>query len=76
MTIQLRAQITIDLSADDFVAAADHQRRIEKLMNGISTEYSGAVLEIRERRPFTKRRPMAAAPIQHYTGRLSTYEDE
>lgn len=75
MTIALRAQITIDLSADDFVAAADHQRRIEQLMHGIASQYSGATLEIKERRPFTKRRPVGTAPIKHYTGRLRVYED-
>ncbi len=75
MAIELRAQITIDLSADDFVAAADHQRRIESLMEGIASLYSGATLQIKERRPFTKRRSPPAAPLRHYTGRLSHYED-
>jgi len=75
MAIDLRATITIDLSADDFIVAADHQRKIETLMKSIMDEYASAILEIKERRPFTRRRRRPDAPLRHYTGRLSTYED-
>ncbi len=35
MSISLRAQVIIDLKANDFASAADHQRSIEDLMTAI-----------------------------------------
>jgi hypothetical protein len=48
--MRLRAQITIDIEARDFVDAADHQRRLEELVQEIKGEYSQAELQLRERR--------------------------
>lgn len=48
--MRLRAQITIDIEARDFVDAADHQRRLEELVQAIKGEYSQAALLLRERR--------------------------
>lgn len=48
--MRLRAQITIDIEARDFVDAADHQRRLEELVQTIKHEYSQAELLLRERR--------------------------
>ena len=47
MSIALRAQITIDVHAEDFVGAAEHQRRLEELMLSIQNLYSGASLVFR-----------------------------
>jgi hypothetical protein len=51
--MRLRAEITIDIQAKDFVDAADHQRRLEELFQLIQREYSGANLLLRERREKT-----------------------
>lgn len=48
--MRLRAQITIDIEAADFVDAADHQRRLEQLVRSIKSEYEQAALLLRERR--------------------------
>lgn len=48
--MRLRAEITIDIQARDFVDAADHQRRVEQLFQSIQSEYAGANLTLRERR--------------------------
>lgn len=48
--MRLRAQITIDIEARDFVDAADHQRKLEDLVQSIKREYSQAALLLRERR--------------------------
>lgn len=75
VSIVLRAQITIDLLAEDFVCAADHQRRIESLMGAIKDVYQEAALEFRERRPRPARTLPARQPLRHYTGVLAEYED-
>ena len=52
--MRLRAQITIDISAEDFVQAADHQTRLAKFVEDLKSEYPAAEMIIRERR---ERRP-------------------
>jgi len=76
MAIVLRAQITIDVSADDFVSAADHQRRIETLMNSVRQSYDQAELEFRERRPRALRSLPRRGPVPRYTGAVSDYADD
>ena len=48
--MKLSGQISIELTVDDFVAAADHQRRLEGLLALIRATYPGATLAMRERR--------------------------
>lgn len=48
--MRLRAQITIDITANDYVDAAQHQRYIEQFITTIKEKYPRAVLSIRERR--------------------------
>lgn len=74
--MKLRAQITIDIDVDDFVEAADHQRRVAQIAAGVRRDYPQADLMLRQRRERPGRPPasaMALAPV-HYTGRMSEYE--
>jgi hypothetical protein len=48
--MKLCGQISIELTVDDFVEAADHQRRLEALLATIRTSYPDAALAVRERR--------------------------
>jgi hypothetical protein len=48
--MKLSGQISIELTVDDFVAAADHQRRLEGLLSVIRDSYPDATLAMRERR--------------------------
>jgi hypothetical protein len=48
--MKLSGQISIELTVDDFVAAADHQRRLEGLLTLIRDSYPDATLAMRERR--------------------------
>lgn len=48
--MKLCGQISIELMVDDFVAAADHQRRLEGLLGVIRDSYPEATLAMRERR--------------------------
>lgn len=49
-TVKLRAQFIVDVSADDFVQAADHQKRLAVFLESLKQEYGSATLTIRERR--------------------------
>jgi hypothetical protein len=73
--ISLRAEISIDIEADDFVGAADHQRKLDSLLELIRKHYKEAELEFRERKPRGPRGLPPSLPIRHMTGRLSDYED-
>jgi hypothetical protein len=48
--MKLCGQISIELTVDDFVEAADHQRRLESLLTTIRASYPEATLAMRERR--------------------------
>lgn len=48
--MKLCGQISIELTVDDFVAAADHQKRLEALLATIRASYPDATLAMRERR--------------------------
>lgn len=48
--MKLRAQIIVDINAEDYVAAADHQRSLEELLTRVRGQYPNAQLSIRERR--------------------------
>lgn len=56
--MKLCGQISIELTVDDFIQAADHQRRLERLLADIRQAYPDATLAMRERR---ERRPLALA---------------
>ena len=74
--MKLRAQITIDIHADDFADAAEHERRIQTLMEMVQSEYRQAALLFRERRDRPVRGTPAASSARpiHYTGRMHEYE--
>jgi hypothetical protein len=74
--MRLRAHITIDIDAADFVSAADHQRRVESILDIVKQDYAQAHLELRERRERTEA-PANDRPIKpgRPTGALNLYED-
>jgi hypothetical protein len=49
--LTLRAQITIEVSALDYVEAAEHQRRAEALFAMVSAEYGAATFAFHHLRP-------------------------
>lgn len=56
--MKLRAQFVVDVTATDYVQAADHQKRLGAFLDDIKQQYSDATLTIRERRkPKLVRRP-------------------
>lgn len=76
--MRVRATITIDIEAADFIEAAAHQRQCETLLGEVRRLYPPAVLEVRERRVARRERVVAvnpALPPRSTTGRLKTYVD-
>ena len=77
--MKLRALITIDIDADDFIDAAAHQRQVEAMLSDLRAKYPAASLVFRERRQSARAaRRAGAASVRssvHSTGRLSTYVD-
>lgn len=75
--MRLKATITIDIDAADFVEAAGHQRRIEALLTDMREAYPAAGLDFRERRASRRGRHEARMPnpVQAVTGRLHAYVD-
>ncbi len=51
--LTLRAQITIEVSALDYVEAAEHQRRAEALFAVVGAEYAAATFSFHHLRPKT-----------------------
>jgi hypothetical protein len=49
--LTLRAQITIEVSALDYVEAAEHQRRAEALFAMVGAEYAAATFSFHHLRP-------------------------
>jgi hypothetical protein len=50
-TLTLRTQITIEITALDYVEAAEHQRRAEALFAAVSAEYPTAAFSFHHVRP-------------------------
>lgn len=72
--MRLRAQIIIDVEADDFATAAEHQKRLEDLYREVRHHYEQARFDFRQRRLRTGRNDRPSQP-QHYTGRMSSYRE-
>lgn len=48
--MKLRAQFVVDVTAADYLQAADHQRRLGEFLADLKSQYAEATLVIRERR--------------------------
>lgn len=73
--MRLTADINVEIEVGDFVEAADHQQRLETILQSIRAIYPEARMELRERprrRPtITQRASRRTAP----TGAVSAYVD-
>lgn len=74
--VKLRAEILIEVDADDFVVAADHQRRIEGILKEVRENYPQASLTLRERKERSAaRRIRPEQPVQDRSGRIHEYTE-
>lgn len=71
--LRLKAEITIEFDADNYMAAAEFQNDLEKRIALIRGDFPHATIDIRERRPKADRgvRPRRA---RIKTGRVNRYE--
>lgn len=74
--MKLRAELIIEIEADDFVVAAEHQRRIEGILRAIREEYPSASLVLREKKERSAARKIRPEqPIRNITGKISRYAE-
>lgn len=74
MTLKLRTEISIEIVAEDFIEAAEHQRRLQVFMSGLRGEYPAAEMVIRERRG-PRLKPVQRSPRLRRTRTVSPYQD-
>ena len=73
--VKLRADFVIEIDVADFVAAAEHQRRLETLLSTIRAEYDHVRFSFNERRVRAAGAPRSG-PAPTATGRLHEYEED
>jgi hypothetical protein len=61
-TMKLRAEIAVDIVAEDYVDAARYQKSFEEFLKDLQSRYPDATLQIRERR---ERRPDEECGASH-----------
>ena len=74
--MKLRAEVVIDLEAEDYIVAAEHQRFVETIFAEVKQRYDAATLSFRQLRE--RREAAAASPLprfRHHTGALAAYEE-
>ena len=72
--MRLRAQIVIDIDANDFADAATHQHRLEGIYAAIRDRVlTRRSLSFRQRRQRPARQVAVGRGLRHYTGRMSEY---
>lgn len=49
-SIRIRATITMEIAASDFIEAGEHQRRLDQHVQQLRAAYPDAVLDLREAR--------------------------
>ena len=73
--MKLRADFVVEIEVDDFIAAADHQRRLERLLAAMQSEYGQVRFSFNERRVRTAD-ASRSGPRQTRTGNLHEYEED
>ena len=71
---RLRANLAFDIEAEDYIAAADHQRRLEEFLGSVKSHYPMARLIITERRG--RGAGGSQRPRGLVSGALSNYADD
>ena len=72
--VRLRATISIEVEAVDYLEAAEHQRRLEQHLSTVRADYPEAWIAVIERRRPTAPNPVNPRELKVRTGRLHAYE--
>jgi hypothetical protein len=81
--MRFRVDISLEIEADDYIAAAEHQRRISGLFSAMKQDYPDADLSFRQMRnvtslpasPAPRSSPRSRGHFRHVTGNLSVYQE-
>ena len=74
--MKLRAELVIDLEAEDYIGAAEHHRFVETIFGELKQRYAQATLSIRQLRDKRDTPTRSGAPrFRHHTGALASYEE-
>jgi hypothetical protein len=71
--MKFTAQITVEVEADSFASAAEHEREITKLFNGFKSIYQDCRLEIKQRRVQQTNVVRSRQRRTRHTGNLANY---
>jgi len=73
-TVRLRVTITIDIDAEDYLEAAEHQKKLEVYLASVRDEYPSAGISVRERRGPRAEEPRPPRLVRVHSGKLNAYE--
>jgi hypothetical protein len=76
--MKLRAELVIDLEAEDYIGAAEHQRFVETIFSELKDRYSQATMSIRQLRDKREGEGLGRSStprFRHHTGALAAYEE-
>lgn len=73
--MKLWGQISVELTVGDYVEAADHQKRLEQILQMVKDAYHEATLSMRERRQRKSQPRVRPLPRSATTGKLNEYSD-
>jgi hypothetical protein len=82
--MRFRVDISLEIEADDYIAAAEHQRRVGDLFAAMKKDYPGAEFSFRQLRNMGGVSVAPSAPktvsrgrghFRHVTGNLSVYQE-
>ncbi|MDP3406207.1 MAG: hypothetical protein Q8S03_16075 [Brevundimonas sp.] len=74
--MRLKAIFTVEIEAEDFVSAADHQKRLEQILLAVRDEFPQAELKLTERRTRRSAPVRGFVPRAMITGRLHDYSND
>lgn len=80
--MRFRVDISLEIEADDYIAAAEHQRRVGELFAAFKDHYPEATFSFRQLRNLAPAPAEAPRPVgrgrghfRHVTGNLSVYQE-
>jgi hypothetical protein len=72
--VRLRATISIEVDAVDYLEAAEHQRRLETHLSSVRSDYPEASISVTERRRPAATPSIRSRELKVRTGKLHAYE--
>jgi hypothetical protein len=71
--VKLRVTISIDIDAEDYLEAAEHQKKIQTYLASVQAEYPEAAILVKERRG-PRPEISASRAVRVHSGKLRAYD--